>query len=150
MRTAKTLSILGGRPVWSESSLGAHVILLLLSRGGSFVGSPESRRTIIKLFNIILLIMISPMAQKVQMRRLMTKPTKWLGPVKTPPSLIRVFAVRMKKVWVLSYPLNSDQTGRMPRLIWVMPRLIWVFAGRTCHFVCFVMRRLNIDGHTLR
>ena len=28
----------------------------------------------------------------------------------------------------------SDQTGRMPRLI-------WVFAGRTCHFVGFVMRR---------
>ena len=24
-----------------------------------------------------------------------------------------------------------------------MPRLIWVFAGRTCHFVVFVMRRLN-------
>ena len=39
-----------------------------------------------------------------------------------PPNLIRVFAVRMKKAWVLSYPLNSedsDQTGQMPRLIWV-------------------------------
>ena len=31
---------------------------------------------------------------------------------------------------------DSDQTGRMPGLI-------WVFAGRTCHFVRFVMRRLN-------
>ena len=44
------------------------------------------------------------------------------------PSLSRVFAVRMKKAWVLSYPLSgsevTDQTGRMPRLI-------WVFAGRT-------------------
>ena len=30
---------------------------------------------------------------------------------------------------------DSDQTG------W-MPRLIWVFAGCTCHFVDFVMRRL--------
>ena len=44
------------------------------------------------------------------------------------PSLIRDFAVCMKKAWVLSYPLSaqrrSDQTGRMPRLI-------WVFAGRT-------------------
>ena len=30
---------------------------------------------------------------------------------------------------------GSDQTGRMPRLI-------WVFAGRTCHFVGFVMRQL--------
>ena len=45
-----------------------------------------------------------------------------------PPSLIRVFAVRMEKAWILSYPLShsedSDQTGRMPRLI-------WVFAGHT-------------------
>ena len=32
---------------------------------------------------------------------------------------------------------DSDQTGRMPRLI-------WVFVGCTCHFVCFVMRRLRL------
>ena len=32
---------------------------------------------------------------------------------------------------------DSDQTGRMPRLI-------WVFLGRTCHFVCFDMRQLMI------
>ena len=31
---------------------------------------------------------------------------------------------------------DSDQIGRMPRLIWVL-------AGRTGHFVSFVMRRLN-------
>ena len=31
---------------------------------------------------------------------------------------------------------DSDQTERMPRLI-------WVFTGRTCHFVGFVMMRLN-------
>ena len=41
-----------------------------------------------------------------------------------PPNLIRVFAVRMKKAWILSYQLSmsedSDQTGRMPRLIWVI------------------------------
>ena len=30
---------------------------------------------------------------------------------------------------------DSDQTGRMPRLIWVFP-------GHTCHCVGFVMRRL--------
>ena len=30
---------------------------------------------------------------------------------------------------------DSDQTGQMPRLI-------WDFAGRTCHFVGFVMRWL--------
>ena len=31
---------------------------------------------------------------------------------------------------------DSDQTGRMPRLI-------RVFAGRTCHFVNFVMRQID-------
>ena len=39
-----------------------------------------------------------------------------------PPSLIRVFAVRMKKAWVLSYSLSAQRrlwSGRMPRLIWV-------------------------------
>ena len=57
-----------------------------------------------------------------------------------PPSLIRVFAVRLKNAWVISYPLSasedSDQTGRMPRLI-------WVFAGRTCHFVGFLVHWLE-------
>ena len=33
---------------------------------------------------------------------------------------------------------DSDQTGRMLRLV-------LVFAGRTCHFVGFVVRRLNYD-----
>ena len=88
------------------------------------------------------------------MSRLMTKPTKW-----HPSSLIRVFTVRLQKLrsawastqsdqsslctqWVAKDPRllhadseYSDQTGRMPRLI-------WIFAGRTGHFVGFVMRRL--------
>ena len=37
--------------------------------------------------------------------RRMTKPTKWLHP----PSLIRVFAVCMKKAWVLSYLLSAQR-----------------------------------------
>ena len=36
MRTVTTLIRLSGRPGWSESSLGANVILLVLSRGGSY------------------------------------------------------------------------------------------------------------------
>ena len=36
MRTAKTLIRLGGCPGWSESSLGAQVILLILSFAGSY------------------------------------------------------------------------------------------------------------------
>ena len=36
MRAAKNLIRLGGCPGWSESSLGVHAILLVLSWGGSF------------------------------------------------------------------------------------------------------------------
>ena len=55
-----------------------------------------------------------------------------------PPSLIRVFACTQ---WIANDPSflhvdseDSDQTG------W-MPRLIWVFSGRTTTFAGFVMRR---------
>ena len=48
--------------------------------------------------------------------RLVTKPTKWhVRPAKTQislgirPSLIRVFAVRLKKAWILSYPLSAQR-----------------------------------------
>ena len=46
------------------------------------------------------------------MSRDMTKPTKWLCIQRRlrsghPPSLIRVFAVRMKKAWALSYTLST-------------------------------------------
>ena len=57
-----------------------------------------------------------------------------------PPSLTRVFAVcstvAEDPVFLHADSEDSDQTGRMPRLI-------GVFAGRTDHFVSFVMRRLK-------
>ena len=59
-----------------------------------------------------------------------------------PPSLIRVFAVRMKKPWVLSYPLSAQ------RKLWSD----WVDANSDLslrwahtHFVGFVMLRLNYE-----
>ena len=52
-----------------------------------------------------------------------------------PPSLIRVFAVHMKKAEVLSYHESAQ------RSLWSdsgrMPRLIWAFAGRKGHFFFF-------------
>ena len=51
-----------------------------------------------------------------------------------PPSLIRVFAVRMKKAWVHSNTLSAQ------RRLWSdlrMPRRIWVVAGRT--LILFVL-----------
>ena len=56
-----------------------------------------------------------------------------------PPSLIRDFAVRMKKAWVLSYPLSAQ------RRLWSD----WVYAQTDLslrwaytHFVGFIMSRL--------
>ena len=82
------------------------------------------------------------------MSQRMTKPTKWhVRPAKTQISLdIRsvwskssLSAWRKHGSWVVHWAHfeDSDQTGRMPRLI-------WVFAGRTCHFVGFVMHCLYV------
>ena len=58
-----------------------------------------------------------------------------------PPSLVRVFAIRMKKAWVLSYPLSaqwrlwSDWADAQADL-----SLRWAHS----HFVGFVMSRLTL------
>ena len=74
----------------------------------------------------------------------MTKPTKWhVRPAKTQISL-GIHLVWSESLlstqWAakdLSFlhadSEDSDQPGQMPRLL-------WVFAGRTCHFVGFVLR----------
>ena len=54
-----------------------------------------------------------------------------------PLSLIRVFAVRMKKL-PIECTVKTDQTGQMPRLI-------CVFAGRTCPLIGFVMLWLILN-----
>ena len=80
------------------------------------------------------------------MSRLVTKPTKWhVRPAKTQISLgiCPVWSESsLCTQWVAKDPSflhadseDSDQTGRMPRLIWVV-------AVRACLFVDFVMRRL--------
>ena len=81
---------------------------------------------------------------KKEMSHPLTKPTNWhVRPAKTQISL------GIRPVWSESslsarrklgslathwmHRKDSDQTG-------LMPRLIWVFAGRTCHFYGFVKR----------
>ena len=57
-----------------------------------------------------------------------------------PPSLIRVFAVRMKKAWVLSYPLSAQQRLWSDRVdAQAELSLRWAHS----HFVGFVMSRLK-------
>ena len=79
---------------------------------------------------------------------LMTKSTKWhVCPVKTQISMgiCPVWSESSLSAWRMLGSLathwvhseDSDQTGRMPKLI-------WVFAGHTGHFVRFVIGRLII------
>ena len=72
-------------PGWSESLLSAHVILLVFSCCGSI------------------------WAATWQNQQSDCAPSKDSDQPGHPPSLIRVFAVRMKKAQVLSYPLSAQQ-----------------------------------------
>ena len=85
-----------------------------------------------------------------QLSRCMTKPTKWqVCPAKTKISLgiCSVWSESSMSAWRNLGSLathwvhceDTDQTG------W-MPRLIWVFAGHTGHFVYCVVLRLNYDN----
>ena len=58
-----------------------------------------------------------------------------------PPSLIRVFAIHMKKVWVLSYlPLSAQ---RRLRSDWADAQADLSLRWAHIHFVGFVMRRVT-------
>ena len=81
----------------------------------------------------------------------MTKATKWhMRPAKTQISLgvHPVWSESSLSAWRnhgslathLVHSEDSDQTE-------LMPRLIWVFAGRTGHFVCFIMLLLIWYSH---
>ena len=57
-------------------------------------------------------------------------------------SLIRVFAVRMKKPWVLSYPLSTQQRLWSD---WADAQADWSLRWAHNHFVDFVMSWLNLQ-----
>ena len=81
--------------------------------------------------------------------RMIVKLGSWVAKPKTkepphdkmyPPSLIRVFAVSMKKAWVLSYPLN---TQRRLWSDWVDTQADLSLRWAHNHFVGFVMSGLR-------
>ena len=104
MRTAKILIRLGGCPGWSQSSLGAHAILLVLSWGGSNLFEFWNTHILPNFFSYF----------NWNMSRCTTKPTKLRVPSKDAdqpghlPSLIRVFTVHMKKHWALNYIMSAQ------------------------------------------
>ena len=82
-----------------------------------------------------------------QLSRLVTKPTKWhvrpwrlrsaWASAQSDQSSLSAWRKLVSLATYWAHSEDSDQTGRMPKLI-------WVFAGRTCQFVGFVTRRLNL------
>ena len=80
------------------------------------------------------------------MRQLTTKPTKWyVRPAKTQISLgIHPVSESSLSAWrklgsLAAHRTHSEDSGQTGR----MPKLIWVLAGRTDHFFCFVVRWLK-------
>ena len=71
----------------------------------------------------------------------MTKPTKWhVFPAKIrsavlPPSLIRVFAVRLKKPWVYSFPLSAQ---RRHWSVWALMSFYWF-----CHAAAHIWKQIS-------
>ena len=93
-----------------------------------------------KMMTFFVRVFVLQTLSKNHLSHLMTKTNNAaVLPAKTQISLgIRVFAVRMKKYWILSYPLNAQ-------------RRLWSDWAHS-HFVGFVMRRLimkrNFDSQT--
>ena len=89
-------------------------------------------------FSISSYSLISMLFRFKQMSRLLTKPTQWLCAqrrLRSESSLCDQWVAKDQR-FLQADSEDSDQTGRMPRLIWVL-------AGHTCHFVGFLMRRLK-------
>ena len=72
---------------------------------------------------------------KMTVRPAKTRISLGIRPVWSTSSLCTQWAAKGRS-FLQADSKDSDQTG------W-MPRLIWVFAGCTCHFAGFVMRRLK-------
>ena len=74
--------------------------------------------------------------------------TKWPHGI-TNKTTVRLAKIQIRPVWSES-SLSAQCVAKDPCFLransensyqtWRMPRLIWVLAGRTCHFVGFVMR----------
>ena len=135
MRKAMTLIRLG-RPVWSEFTLCAQweakdTRFLHAESEDSDLTMRMPRLIWVFAGRTTTLLVLSFRGSRItivcyHMSRDMTKPTmrlcaqRRLRSAWASASLFRVLAVRMKKQWVLIYPLSahrsSDQIGRMPRL----------------------------------
>ena len=124
----RTVKQTGGCPGWSESSLSVQITLLVLSWGSSYINWSEYQST---------LTLCEPphdKTNKMSVRLAKTQISLGIRPVWSESSLCAQWVAKDPS-FLHADSEDSDQTGRMPRLI-------WVFAGHTCHFGDFVMRWL--------
>ena len=102
VRPAKALIRLGGCPGWSESSLGAQIIFLVLSCGGSFVFFVF----LASAWSLLLLRSLSP-----------TSPTTRYSTVKWRDRLSRARPNRERLVPYRKNPKNSDNRKLVVRIL---------------------------------
>ena len=123
--------------------MALYTILVWINHISSWIYANEPR----VLDNVLLLPVASFLCHRCRYEPPNDK-TKWpVRPAKAqislryPPILTRVFAVRMKKPWVLSYLLSAQR-----RLIKLVGCPGWsVFAVCTGHFVTFVLWQLILS-----
>ena len=94
----------------------------------------QRKRHIYSAFHIFILEPPHDKTNKMTVRSAKTEISLGIRPVWSESSLCAQWVAKDSS-FLHADSKASDQTGRMPRLI-------WVFAGRTCHFVGFIMRRL--------
>ena len=145
MWAPKTLIRLGRCPGWSESLLGAHAILLVLSWGGSnasehncYIVDPDHRlhQVLTASYSSWVKSIFEPRhdkTNKVSVRPAKTQISLGIHPVWS------VFAVCMKKAKVLSYPLSAQ---RRLWSDWVDAQADLSLCLAHTYFVGFVMSQL--------
>ena len=163
VRLAKTQISLGICPVWSESSLFAQqdakaLIKVFAGRICYFVGFVMqwlyyvSRFRLQRYWNLAHCRLITSSVKTNEpphdeTNTMACAPSEDSDQPEHPPSLIRLFAVHMKKAWILSYPL------RVQRRLWsdwadaqTDLSLRWAHSN----FVGFVMRRPQFSCSPVR
>ena len=135
MRTAKTLIRLGGCPGRSESSLGAQSFCWFCHEAAQLYirNNREWAHWSQKTKN-------NTWAASWQKQQNGFAPSEDSDQPGHLPSLIRVFAVRMKKAWTLTYPLSAQ---RRLWSDWADAQADLSLSWAHSHIVGFVTRRLT-------
>ena len=103
-------------------------------------------------------VLLSQNIHLIYLSRLMTKQTKWLCAQRRLRSAYASAKSSLVAQWVAKDPRvfhadseDSDQTGRMPRLIWVFARrtvilLFFSWGGSFASFVCIFLTQFFMEG----